>query len=86
MKHFLSKFDIEKIANGEHPEFGALDKLGMLIRGALNKKLADDLKFTSELNKKLVDHYYNYPDIPEKFIDWKSKLDGFLNEANSKFK
>ncbi|HJS65122.1 MAG TPA: NAD(P)/FAD-dependent oxidoreductase [Nitrososphaeraceae archaeon] len=86
MKHFLSKFDIEKIANGEHPEFGALDKLGMLIRGALNKKLADDLKFTSELNKKLVDHYYNYPDVPEKFIDWKSKLDGFLNEANSKFK
>src|SRR5919107_3443231 len=37
MKNFLSKFDVEKISQGEHPEFGTLDKLGMLIRGALNK-------------------------------------------------
>src|ERR671915_411432 len=49
MKHFLSKFDIEKIGNGEHPEFTTLDKLGMLIRGALNKTLAEDLKYTSQL-------------------------------------
>ena len=40
MKNFLSKFDIEKISQGEHPEFGPIDKLGMLIKGALNKNLA----------------------------------------------
>lgn len=86
MKYFLSKFDIEKITGGEHPEFGKLDKLGMLIRGALNKTLAEDLKFTSQLNKRLVEHYYNYPDDPNKFPEWKKILDGYLNDAYSKFK
>jgi flavin-dependent dehydrogenase len=86
MKYFLSKFDIEKITSGEHPEFGKLDKLGMLIRGALNKTLADDLKFTSQLNKQLVEHYNNYPASPHKFPEWKNRLDRFLNEAYSKFK
>lgn len=86
MKYFLSKFDIEKITGGEHPEFGKLDKLGMLIRGALNKTLAEDLKFTSQLNKLLVEHYFEYPNFPDKFPEWKNKLDLYLNQAYSKFK
>ena len=86
MKYFLSKFDIEKITGGEHPEFGKLDKIGMLIRGALNKTLAEDLKFTSQLNKQLVEHYFNYPNGPDKFPEWKNKLDLYLNEAYSRFK
>ncbi|MDR4510327.1 MAG: NAD(P)/FAD-dependent oxidoreductase [Nitrososphaeraceae archaeon] len=86
MKYFLSKFDIEKITGGEHPEFGKLDKIGMLIRGALNKTLAEDLKFTSQLNKQLVEHYFNYPNGPDKFPAWKNKLDLYLNEAYSRFK
>jgi digeranylgeranylglycerophospholipid reductase len=86
MKNFLSKFDIEKISQGEHPEFSTLDKLGMLIKGALNKNLAGDLKYTSQMNKKLVDHYHDYPKKPEGFTDWKYKLDEYLNEAYSYFK
>ena len=86
MKYFLSKFDIEKITGGEHPEFGKLDKLGMLIRGALNKTLAEDLKFTSQLNKLLVEHYFEYPNVPDKFPEWKDKLDLYINQAYSKFK
>lgn len=86
MKYFLSKFDIEKITGGEHPEFGKLDKIGMLIRGALNKTLAEDLKFTSQLNKQLVEHYFNYPNGPDQFPEWKNKLDLYLNEAYSRFK
>ncbi len=39
-----------------------LDKIGMMIRGALNKKLAEDLKYTSHMNEILVKHYRNYPD------------------------
>ena len=81
MKNFLSKFDVEKISQGEHPEFSTLDKLGMLIRGALNKNLAEDLKYTSQMNKKLVEHYHNYPQNPEGFANWKFKLDGYLKEA-----
>jgi digeranylgeranylglycerophospholipid reductase len=86
MKNFLSKFDIEKISQGEHPEFGTLDKLGMLIKGALNKNLAGDLKYTSQMNKKLVDHYHDYPKNPEGFTNWKYKLDEHLKEAYSYFK
>ena len=84
--NLLSKFDVEKISQGEHPEFSTLDKLGMLIRGALNKNLAEDLKYTSQMNKKLVEHYHNYPQDPEGFENWKSKLDGYLKEAYAHFK
>jgi len=86
MKNFLSKFDIEKIAQGEHPEFSTVDKIGMLIKGALNKNLAGDLKYTSQMNKKLVDHYHDYPQNPEGFTNWKYKLDLYLKEAYSYFK
>ena len=34
MKHFLSKMDVEKITNGEHPEFNAVDKLSMFIKAS----------------------------------------------------
>ena len=86
MKHFLSKLDIEKISIGEHPEFNTLDKFNLILRGALNKNLAEELRYTSQLNKKLVEHYRNYPIKPEGFSAWKSTLDAFLNEAYSKFK
>jgi len=86
MKHFLSKMDVDKITRGEHPEFSTVDKLGMIIRGAVNKKLAEDLKYCASINKVLVDHYYNYPDAPEGFPEWHKKLAGHLEEAFAKYK
>lgn len=86
MKHFLSKMDVDKITMGEHPEFSTVDKLGMMIRGAMNKKLAEDLKYCASINKVLVDHYYNYPDAPEGFPEWHKKLTGHLEEAFAKYK
>ncbi len=85
MKHFLSKMDIEKITNGEHPVFGTIDKIGMLIRGTLNKKLAEDLKYTSNVNEKLVNHYRNYPEAPEGFANWSNTLNKYLTEAFTRF-
>lgn len=81
MKHFLSRFDIDKITDGEHPEFSMLDKFSIFIRGAINKRLADDLKHTAEVNKKLVEHYNNYPDRPEKFLEWQKKLLKYMEDA-----
>jgi digeranylgeranylglycerophospholipid reductase len=86
MKHFLSKMDIDKITNGEHPQFTSLDKLGMIIRGGMNRRLADGLKFTANMNEKLVEHYRNYPSNPEGFPNWQRILDGHLKEAFVKFK
>lgn len=86
MKHFLSKMDIDKITKGEHPEFSTVDKLGMIIRGAMNKKLAEDLKYCATINKVLVDHYYNYPEAPEGFPEWHKKLTGYLEEAFAQYK
>jgi digeranylgeranylglycerophospholipid reductase len=86
MKHFLSKMDVDKISKGEHPQFGTVEKIGMLIRGALNKKLAENLAYTSKLNEKLVEHYYNYPNRPEAFPQWQQVLNNYLDEAFSKFK
>jgi hypothetical protein len=78
--------DVDKISKGEHPEFGTVEKIGMLIRGALNKKLAENLAYTSKLNEKLVEHYYNYPNRPEEFPRWQQILNNYLEQAFSKFK
>ncbi len=86
MKHFLSKMDIDKITKGEHPEFSTVDKLAMIVRGALNKKLAEDLRYCANLNKMLTDHYRNYPNAPEGFPDWNRKLQSHMAEAFSRYK
>jgi digeranylgeranylglycerophospholipid reductase len=84
MKYFLSKMDVEKITNGEHPEFSTVSKLGLFIRGALNKELAENLKWTACINERLVEHYHNYPDDPEHFLDWRKVLHEILNESHAK--
>jgi flavin-dependent dehydrogenase len=85
MKHFLSKMDVEKIAHGEHPDFGTIDKVGMLLRAVLHKKTAEGLKYTADKNKVLVEHYRSYPRTPEKFPQWHDKLTRELAEAYEKF-
>jgi hypothetical protein len=60
--------------------------LGLFIRGALNRTLAESLKYTSELNQKLVEHYYEYPPSPESFPQWQAKLNKFLADAFSRFR
>ena len=81
MKHFLSKLDIENITNGEHPEFGMVDKLNMFIHGAINKSLAEDLKQTADVNKKLVVHYHNYPKVSNDFPEWQIGLSKLMSDA-----
>lgn len=84
MKHFLGNLDVEAISKGEHPDFSALGKLGMIIRGALNRTLADGLRFTTKQNKWLTEHYYSYPDSPGGFEQWSRTLHKVLDESNAK--
>jgi flavin-dependent dehydrogenase len=81
MKHFLSKLDVDAISKGEHPDFGTVGKLGMMIRGALNKKLADGLRFTAQQNKHLTEHYHNFPETPDGYDAWHRTLHGILDES-----
>jgi len=83
MKHFLGDLDAEAISKGEHPDFGIVSKLGLIIRGALNKKLAEGLRFTTKQNKWLTEHYYNYPKDPDGFREWHKKLHKTLDESYS---
>ncbi len=84
MKHFLSKMDIEAISKGEHPDFGAVGKIGMMIRGAINKKLADGLRFTAQQNKILTEHYRSFPKKPDGYDAWRNSLHHILDESYSK--
>ncbi len=84
MKHFLGNLDVESISKGEHPDFSGLGKIGMIIRGAMNKTVADGLKFTSGENKWLVEHYYNYPKDPSGFDEWNKTLHQRMDAAFSK--
>ena len=74
MKHFLGNLDVESISKGEHPDFSGLGKIGMIIRGAMNKTVADGLRFTSKENQWLVEHYNNYPKNPSGFDEWNKTL------------
>ena len=74
MKHFLGNLDVESISKGEHPDFSGLGKIGMIIRGAMNRTVADGLKFTSKENQWLVEHYNNYPTSPDGFEEWGKTL------------
>ena len=84
MKHFLGNLDVEAISKGEHPDFSALSKIGMMIRGALNKKLADGLRFTTQVNSWLTKHYYDFPETPDGFEKWQKELHEKLDESNVK--
>ena len=81
MKHFLGNLDVEAISKGEHPDFTGLGKLGMIIRGAMNKTVASGLKYTSGQNQWLVEHYHNYPKDPSGFDEWNKKLHRTLDES-----
>ena len=81
MKHFLGNLDVEAISKGEHPDFTGLGKIGMIIRGAMNKTVASGLKYTSGQNQWLVEHYYNYPKDPSGFDEWNKKLHKTLDES-----
>jgi len=84
MKHFLGNLDVESISKGEHPDFSGLGKFGMIIRGVMNKTVAKSLKYTSEQNQWLVEHYYNYPKDPSGFDKWNKTLHQRLDEALTK--
>lgn len=84
MKHFLGNMDVESISKGEHPDFSGLGKLGMIIRGAMNKTVADGLRYTSKENQWLVEHYNNYPKDPSGFDEWNKTLHGRMDEAFAK--
>ncbi len=84
MKHFLGNMDVESISKGEHPDFSGLGKLGMIIRGAMNKTVADGLRFTSNENQWLVEHYNNYPKDPSGFDEWNKTLHQRMDAAFAK--
>jgi len=84
MKHFLGNLDVESISKGEHPDFSGLGKIGMIIRGAMNKTVADGLRYTSKQNQWLVEHYHNYPKDPSGFDEWNKTLHHRLEEAFAK--
>ncbi|NWJ20459.1 NAD(P)/FAD-dependent oxidoreductase [Marine Group I thaumarchaeote] len=84
MKHFLGNLDVESISKGEHPDFSGLGKFGMIIRGVMNKTVAKALKYTSEQNQWLVEHYYNYPKDPSGFDEWDKTLHQRLGKALTK--
>lgn len=84
MKHFLGNMDVESISKGEHPDFSGLGKIGMIIRGAMNKTVADGLKYTSNQNQWLVEHYNNYPKNPSGFDQWNKTLHQKLDKAFAK--
>ena len=81
MKHFLGNMDVESISRGEHPDFGNIGKLGMLVSGILNTKLANGLRTTSKQNKKITAHYREFPSTPDGFADWRQELHKILDGA-----
>lgn len=83
MRHFLGRMDVESISRGEHPDFGGVGRLGMLFRGALNRRLAGGLRATTAQNRLLTAHYRAFPESPGGFAEWRRRLHGILEGAGA---
>lgn len=83
--HFLSKVDLDKIMLGQHPEFSSVDKLEMAIKGAMNIKLAKELKYCAGKNKILGDLFENYPKSSKEFPEWHKKVMTQMHEAYERY-
>jgi digeranylgeranylglycerophospholipid reductase len=55
-----------------------------MIRGALNKKLADGLRLTAQQNKTLTEHYHDFPRTPDGYEEWHKTLHHILDESYAK--
>jgi hypothetical protein len=58
----------------------------MIIRGAMNKKLAEDLRYCASINRVLTNHYFNYPETPEGFPEWHNIVIRHLEDAFLRYK
>jgi len=87
MKHFLSQDDVDSITKREHPEF---KRVGfgnpMRLLSALPRlPLARGLRYTAHKSRKLIEHYMNYPQTPDGFLEWHGRFMAELQEAYARF-
>ena len=60
-------------------------KLAMIVTMRILKRiLAEGLRFTTQENRWLTDHYNNYPESPDGFEAWSTKLRTRIADANTK--
>ncbi len=91
MKHIISKLDVEDISTGDTPEFGGADKIGTLLNAFVSTRIGDNLRtirdilFYKRKNDILLALNKSYPDSPEGFPQWQSKLAHELEEIYEKF-
>jgi digeranylgeranylglycerophospholipid reductase len=87
MKHFLGQDDVDRIIRREHPEFKQVGfgNPAKLLWVLPKLAFARGLHYAAEKNRKLVQHYMNYPTSPETFPEWHRKFKAELQEAYSRF-
>ncbi|MDA4128561.1 MAG: FAD-dependent monooxygenase [Thaumarchaeota archaeon] len=88
MKHFLSEDDISNIIDRKHPDFNKVQYINpiMWFRILNEFELARGLRYTVKKSAALVEHNLAYPESPDGFGSWKTKLERELVETIEKFK
>ena len=87
MKHFLGQDDVDSITRREHPEFKqvSLGNPARIIWALPRLALARGLRYTAQKSIRLMQHYMNYPNSPERFETWHAGFMIELQEAYDKF-
>ena len=85
MKHFLSQEDVDKIIRREQPGFKRASQVSKILWAIPRLGMAKGLQYTSRMNKQLIQHYANYPQSPDGFIEWHNKFMADLREAFARF-
>ena len=83
MKHFLDEDDVESITRRENPEFKQVSLVNpkKILWALPRPSLARGLRYTAAKSRKLIQHYLNYPDSPEGFLEWHRRFTSELREA-----
>ena len=85
MKHFLSQDDVDKIIKREQPDFKRASQASKILWALPKLGLARGLQYTAVKNRRLLQHYANYPQSPDDFPRWHNTFMAELHEAFTKF-
>jgi flavin-dependent dehydrogenase len=80
----LTEEDMLKAGMGDDFQLNVTQTARRVFRGLRNLRFLRKLRVTVDLMKRVRAHYGKYPENPEDFPKWKTRVEGLFNEAQIK--
>ncbi|MGC8572234.1 MAG: NAD(P)/FAD-dependent oxidoreductase [Candidatus Micrarchaeia archaeon] len=85
-KNFLTDKEAVDLIYGRIPELSVTTKFKMILKGAANINAFTNLKYAVDEMNILNKMYEQYPESPDKFVEWKHKVVSEIEKVKERFK